>query len=356
MFRHLILYIVLPLIWTNALVGSAQKMRKFRIAELNCENLFDTIHDEGFDDHEFLPASSHQWNTRRYRTKLSMIAREIAGVAHTAPLDLVALIEVENERVVNDLTRHTRLARMNYKYIVTHSNDPRGIDVALLYQEGGFRPLKTHMIDWALRLKKDVRTRQVLHVDGLLPSGDTLSVFVCHLPSRLGGRRSKLLRCQICQSLRQYVDSLIEARPTANVVILGDFNDSPSSRSVSRSLGAGRLMSSPACGPPAVDCRQLYNLAYSAIPLNHSSGTYRYRGRWEMLDQCVVNGRLAAPHSPLRLARQPLRIADLTFLLSRDKSFSGLCPWRTYQGNVYRGGFSDHLPLLLELEYCPSVR
>ena len=163
----------------------------FRIAELNCENLFDTLHDEGFQDKEFLPSSERKWTSRRYRRKLLMLSKEIASISPTTPPDVIALIEVENDTVLRDLTQHTPLRSLRYKYVMTHSDDPRGIDVALLYQEGGFRPLRTATVNWSHRLNlPNLRTRDLLHVRGLAKSGDTIDIMCASRPKQAWRQKS----------------------------------------------------------------------------------------------------------------------------------------------------------------------
>ena len=155
------------------------KTQRLRIAELNCENLFDTLHTEGHDDHEFLPQAERRWDTRRYWHKLSMLAREIVSLSPMEPVDMLALTEVESDTVLRDLTRRTRLSRLNYRYIITHGSDRRGINVALLYREGSLRPLSIKSLCWQQRAGIVYPTRDALHVSGLLRSGDTANIIVC---------------------------------------------------------------------------------------------------------------------------------------------------------------------------------
>ena len=108
--------------------------------ELNCENLFDTRHDEGKQDTEFTPEGPRRWTRSRYWRKLNAIGQEILSCSEQLP-DLVALVEVENDTVLHDLTRRSLLRGAGYHYLMTESPDVRGIDVALLYHPARFRPL-----------------------------------------------------------------------------------------------------------------------------------------------------------------------------------------------------------------------
>lgn len=324
----------------------------FRIAELNCENLFDTIHDDGFRDEEFLPDSERRWTSTRYRRKLMMISKELASISPVNAPDIIALIEVENDSVVRDLTRRTPLKALQYDYIITHSRDPRGIDIALLYQEGGFRPLQTNIVKWDHRLgMPQLRTRDLLHVKGRTRSGDTVNIIVYHAPSRLGGRKAQRTRNLIAQSLRQYADSIMSTENKAKIILLGDFNDTPTSKSLQRYLGAVVYNHSHPMPQSETDPLELYNLAHNPPAINGVKATYRFRGDWEMLDQCIVSGNLLLNGEQLCAKPGCLKIVGHQFLLTPDKSHGNSMPWRTYQGPVYKGGFSDHLPILLELEY-----
>ena len=337
----------------------AQEVGRLRIAALNCENLFDTIHTEGHQDQEFLPSSQRRWNTWRYRRKLSMLAREIASLSQTEPADLVALVEVEGDTALTDLTMHTRLRRLHYNYTVTHGSDPRGINVALLWQEGAFRPLDINTLCWQQRLRIEAPTRDVLHVRGMARSGDTLDVIVCHMPSQYGKKHSKRLRVAITKGLRAYTDSLLKTNSRANIIILGDMNDSPMSKPLRRCLGAkvidGDVKSSKSLRGSRSSREfkgdALFNISLLRSDPQHPRGTYRYRGNWEMLDQCIVSGNLLNPESHLYLTPTPVRIVNHEFLLESDKTYGGVKPWRTWQGPFFRGGFSDHLPIVVELEY-----
>lgn len=331
--------------------AQGQQTKIFRIAELNCENLFDTVHDEGFNDYEYLPASAHQWDSQHYRSKLNNIAREIVSIAQTEPLDIIVLTEIENDSVIRDLTQRTRLSALRYQSITTHSHDPRGIDIALLYQQGGFRPLHHASIDWDTRLKTTYNTRDMIHVNGIARSGDTIDILALHMPSRLGGIESQNKRMRIAREIRRYADSIMQSRPNANIIIIGDLNDTPKSKSIRKGLGAKILGHDTPYHDQGIDKHGLYNISDDIRGDNGARATYRYKGHWEMLDQCIINGGMLLPDAHLRINNRALKIIDHPFLLEQDQVYGNQKPWRTYQGPWYKGGFSDHLPILLELEF-----
>lgn len=180
---------------------------RFRALEWNVENLYDTLHDVGFDDREFLPNAERRWNTPRYFHKQSSLAKTILAAGGLQPVDLVALCEVENDSVMHFLCRRTRLARLGYEYLVTHSADRRGIDVALLYQPETFALLHSETYRVPYDSLRERPTRDLLHAAGRLPFGDTLDVFVVHFPSRRGGATlSEPYRLRAAGILRHLAD------------------------------------------------------------------------------------------------------------------------------------------------------
>lgn len=342
---------VLAAVCLVALIGCAcGQTRPFGVMTYNVENLFDTCHDAGFDDYEFLPMAERQWDTRRYRTKLSRLARVIASAGGAQPLALVGLCEVENDSVVYDLCHRTRLARLGYDFIVTHSRDVRGIDVALLYQPLRFRPIAVKAVRVEPPGEYGRHTRDILHVTGLLPTADTLEVFVCHSPSRLGGLRvADDYRRQVAERVRSLADSALSRRAAPYAVIMGDFNDAATDPSIR--LGLRPLPLPDAAAWPSADVRAYYAMANHLTASDGIAGTYKYRGEWNRLDQMFVSGALLRPESSLHVTPEACQIFAPPFLRTKDARHGGVKPRRTYLGTQYAGGFSDHFPLLLHLAF-----
>ncbi|AGB28295.1 putative extracellular nuclease [Prevotella dentalis DSM 3688] len=303
----------------------------FTLVELNCENLFDTRHDSLKQDEEFLPTSAHRWTPYRYWRKLNRVGQEIlaCGQLDSAEVlpDLVALVEVENDTVLTDLTRRSLLRRAGYAYVMTDGPDPRGIDVALLYSPFTFRLLRHRSIRVG-PLPGFRPTRDMLYAAGELASGDTLHVFVVHAPSRAGGERfSRPYRLHVAQVLAVAVDSVRLASPGARIVVAGDFNDYAADVALQR-LAVGGLC----------------DVSATARGTHGALGTYRYQGRWGSLDHILCDSLSA---SRLRSCR----VFDAPFLLAEDKKYGGVMPRRNYLGPRYLDGFSDHLPLVAVWEW-----
>lgn len=321
--------------------------RRFRVMEYNVENLFDTIHAEGHQDEEFTPSGSKRWSEAKYWGKLSRISRVIAAVGGEAPVDLVALVEVENDSVLSNLTQRTKLRRLGYEYVVTHSLDTRGINVALLYQPAHFRPFGIHTLRIAPPSKtKLAPTRDILHVAGELVMGDTLDVFVCHFPSRRMEKLSAKYRMKVAQTLRHYADSVMHHRNCPYLLLTGDFNSWYPEKDLLQGLGVQLPDSS-------VSRTQLYILSHNLSASSTITGTYRFQGEWNQLDHFIVSGSFLSPWPGRTLSTRirECRIVNLPFLLKKVKNKSLYTPYRTFLGNYYQGGFSDHLPLVLDLYF-----
>ena len=118
----------------------------FTVLSYNIENAFDTIHDAGKDDYEYCAGGERKWNQHRLFQKLKGISKVIAAADEKRPVDLIGLCEVENDTVMQYLIQRTSLRNLGYRYIMTQSDDERGIDVALLYSPFTFHPIETESI------------------------------------------------------------------------------------------------------------------------------------------------------------------------------------------------------------------
>ncbi len=301
----------------------------------NVENFFDPADDPATEDEEFTPAGKNKWTRQRLEKKRNAIAKTIIAAGEGNHPVLVGLCEVENYRVLQQLTEQTALARIGYDIVHRDSPDPRGIDVALLYRKDRFRTL------WqGFYPIPGIPTREILYAKGLLDGRDTLHVLVNHWPSKRGGEEQSLpARMAAARQAKHICDSIFLASPAAHIIMMGDFNDTPAGRAVTEGLQA-RPPGSPEHSP------YLYNLL---LPLWKSGkGSYKYKGEWELIDLFFVSDNFVNPASPLRCVRTQIFSPD--FLLTEDEKYYGRKPFRTYEGPRYLGGMSDHLPVLLVLD------
>jgi predicted extracellular nuclease len=313
----------------------------FRVMFYNVENLFDTIDNPKKNDNEFLPENARHWNTGRYRNKLNNIAKVITSVGEWGAPTLVGMCEVENESVLNDLTQHSPLKKADYRFVITNSRDARGINVALLYQRDKFKYLYHNAYPIFFPYNNRKKTRDILHVTGLVQSRDTLDVFVCHFPSRRGGEKeSEPDRMYVASILKSKTDSLMHIRKNANIVIMGDFNDEPSDKSMSQTLNA-QLPGQD------TDSRSLYNL-FRQFEKVKNAGSYKYKKQWNMLDQIIVSGNLISGNKNFRVLPHTATIFSRDFMWTDDKTYKGKRPLKSYHGLKHEGGYSDHFPVFVD--------
>lgn len=311
----------------------------FRVMSYNIENYFDCVDDPLTHDEEYLPGGMRGWNYQRYTQKQYNIARVIASLGSWEPPALIGLCEVESRKAMMDLIRGP-LKNIGYRFSHFESPDFRGIDVALLYHPEQFNILQEQAITVRFLDNPQSTTRDILYVKGTAPIGDTLHVFVCHFPSRLGGElESEGKRVRAATVLRQSVDSLFMLNAQANIIIMGDFNDHPDDMSLSEMLQA-------ACPDDNLKSAQLYNLIF---PFHvEGRGTHKHEGEWGVLDHLIVSDNLLKSENKLSTSCRNTYIHDPPFLMEDDLKFLGLKPRRTYIGMKYNDGFSDHLPIYLD--------
>ena len=339
--KGIILQITLMLV--IQLFAQKQEKQNFKIMCYNAENFFDCVHDSLSNDTEFLPTGLRGWNTSKYEKKQANIAKVITAVGGWEAPALVGLCEIESNKCLYDLTHYSGLKNLRYKYIHYDSPDPRGIDVALLYQPEQFKPIHDEAIRIVFPQSPVVRTRDILYVSGKTPAGDTLHVFICHLPSRLEGETpSEEKRRFVASVIRHMADSLFASTHKPNIIIMGDFNDYPTNSGMSEVLNAKPLTGT-------ILPESLYNLMY-AMQLE-GKGTNKHLGEWGVLDQVIISGNLLLPSNRISTSQQDAHIFDAGFLLENDPAYLGKQPFRTYIGMKYHDGFSDHLPVYVNFRY-----
>ena len=283
----------------------------------NLENFFDTRDDPATADEAFTPSGEHHWTRRKFEAKRNLIAKTIIASAERfggrIP-SLIGLCEVENAAVLRSLTEDTPLEKLRYRTLHRDSPDPRGIDVALLYD-----PERVKLLEADFITIRQFATREILYAK--VAVHDTLHIFVNHWPSKYSGAKtSEVRRVAVAQALQRRIDSIYAAEPAAAVLLMGDFNDTPDSPSVKSLCEAAGLR----------------NLS----PME--GGTIKFKGKWEMIDQM-----LASPAATALLG--PVEVFQPAFILEDDKTFMGRKPRRTHIGPRYNAGASDHLPIIADI-------
>ncbi len=321
------------------------KSHSVRIVFWNLENLYDPYDDTTKLDDEFTSAGAKHWNWLKFSAKLNRVAKTLIAAGEWEPPVIVGLCEVENRYVLNKLIYETPLKRWKYKFVHHESPDLRGVDVAMLYRPDILQVISSQSIIIRFPFDTLVQTREILVVQGILFNHDTLSIMINHWPSRRGGYLgSQPRRNYVASVLRKACDSIQRIRPSANVIMMGDFNDEPENESLKMVLAARTDTL------PFFDTA-LYNLMGIRNKI-HREGTLKYRDQWSTFDQFVVSGALMNGSSGIRAGPGNVHIIRASFLLEEDNTYFGEKLNRTYSGPRYHGGFSDHLPIRIDIIRC----
>lgn len=315
---------------------NAQEPAPVRFMFYNVENFFDTDDDSLTADNDFLPSGVMRWTNGRYLAKRNALYKTIVAAGTDKPPSIIAFCEVENRQVISDLVYGTWLSKFSYRIVHEESPDPRGIDVCLIYRCDSLSLLRYAYWVPAQVQGVEFSTRSVLYACFLV-KGDTVHLVVNHWPSRRGGvLAAEDTRTKIAEMVRKRADSLCAATSGKfRLIITGDFNCTPADPVI-------KLLTERGSQLPCLE-----NL--SAPEAERGKGTYRYRGTWELIDQVLISCDLKDTESGLFTSAEKMRIFDQPFLLRDDPAYPGKSPASTYRGYKYQGGFSDHLPVLLDL-------
>jgi hypothetical protein len=316
--------------------SQTSELSSIRMMFYNVENFFDVYDDSLKEDNDFLPHGLMRWSNERYQEKVMSIYKVITAAGEWSPPALIGFCEVEKRSVLEDLVTNTYLAKHDFGIIHEESPDPRGIDVCLIYR----RDL-VNLLGYQYLLPSDLeahesKTRSVLYSRWYI-SGDTVHIFLNHWPSRRGGvLAAESIRESIARMIKNMVDSIMKnAKEQAKIIIAGDFNCSPEDQEVLI------LMERRPYSSGLINLSEQYS--------EKGAGTYRYMGTWEMFDQVMISDGLLKCNHGICTSLELFRIFDPDFLLRKDPGYPGNSPFSTYRGYRYQGGYSDHLPVILDL-------
>lgn len=325
----------------SSVIQHAQSQDRYRIMFYNLENLFDPFNDSLTNDEEFTAEGTRFWSWKRMTDKVNNTYKVITAVGEWDPPTMVGFCEIENRLVVDRIVSHTPLSKYNYQIVHRDSPDSRGIDVALIYRPDQFKVEEERFFRVTYPDNPERATRDVLYTRGVLENNDTLHVFVNHWPSKYGGAlASEPGRIAAGELVRQKVDSIRIFFPDAHIVIMGDFNDTPNSRPLVEGLKA-----MPPVEPLNPD--GLYNLHQPFE--TRGEGSLKFQGAWEAIDMMIVSSSLLTKEHGVFTTLDGGKIFKADFLLENDERFVGMRPYRTYIGFKYHGGYSDHLPIYIDL-------
>ncbi len=338
-----ILFILIICMLFSHTSAQTKKYRACIIAFYNLENFYDTIDNPMVNDDDFTPTGIKHYTKDIYTdkvTKLATVLSQLGTEAVSSGPSIIGVAEIENDTVLNDLVHHPFLRHRHYQIIHYDSRDPRGIDVGLLYDPKIFTPEKAGKIFVQLpgNSKEAFYTRDILYVKGWL-AGETIHVFVNHWPSRRGGEeRSSPAREAAALTCKKQVDSVLQNEPNAKIIVMGDLNDDPDSHSITEVLQAKATIGKTRPGG-------LFN-PWSAL-YQKGIGTLANRDSWGLFDQIILSqGWLN--RNQTGLFYHHAQIFNPNFMRENAGRYKGY-PMRTWDGNTYRGGYSDHFPTYIVL-------
>ncbi len=343
-----VVYFVFIFLLIIPLMSCAQGKKSYVIGFYNLENLFDTYHDEGKNDYEYLPDGANQWTEAKYAKKLHNMASVIRAMKDENKVwhALLGVSEIENRHVLEDLVSQPEIAEANYQIVHYDGPDRRGVDVALLYRPNQFKVLESKSIPFDFNSsiefslneeeKAYFRTRDILMVRGML-GNEMFAVFVAHLPSRIGGKGFDL-RSRGGEIMYQESMKLMEAYPDIKIVAMGDMNDNPTDPSMAVYMHGKENIDE-------VEQEDFFSPFVSMLKSGY--GSLAYQGEWNIYDIIVVNANLCRGEGlkirPIVKKKFYGRIFNPPFMTQQEGPYAGT-PFRTFSGGAFIGGYSDHYP------------
>ena len=340
--KTMLLMALAVLIGAGVSFAQEKKFALYGVGFYNLENLFDTCHDAGHNDYQYLPDGQYKWNGLKYTHKLRNMARVLAEMGTDrlpgVGCAMIGVSEVENAKCLQDLCDQEPLRQRGFKFAHIEGPDQRGVDCALLYNPRFFQVRDVKLIPYIyIRPEDSLRaTRGFLTVSGML-AGEHVAVIVNHLPSRFAG---SFYREEGGRQIRMVKDSLLREDPNVKIFIMGDMNDDPHDKSMAEALGAKRKMKD-------VEKGGLWNPWWDVLA--SGTGTLQYDGRWNIFDQIIVSESLLdkkgqKDYSTLKYFNHQIFRRD--YLFQKEGKYKGNT-LRTHAGGAWLDGYSDHLPTVV---------
>lgn len=346
--------VCIPLLFFVLIVSFSFAQKPHKVVFYNVENFFDTINDPEVLDDEFTPNGPKKWTAARYDKKLSNIERvlfDIAAIDKDYPA-VIGFSEIETRSVLEDIVDSRKLAPANYRIVHFDSPEARGVDVAFIYRPDVFKLEGEKAVRAVIPSLPEFRTRDILTMWGTIEK-EPFFFMVAHWPSRLGGKEaSEFKRIAVAEQMRSIADSVMKANPATKIVMMGDFNDDPTDRSIAQGLKAKFKRKDLQPG-------DLYD-PYADLQ-KAGFGSLAYGDAWNMFDNIVVSENLVnAVPGQLQLQRTPGskydgNIFKQHYMVQKEGQFKGY-PLRTYVGNNFQDGFSDHFPVFIYIGSAPIIR
>ena len=343
--KKLLFFMTLFLVGTIVAQAQEKRYNVYAVGFYNLENLFDTQHDEGKNDYEYLPDGHNRWTEMKYQHKLKNMSRVLSEMGTdllpNIGCSVIGVSEVENANCLRDLCNQEPLKKRNFQFVHIEGPDKRGVDCALLYNPKFFKVRDVKLVPYVYDLEKDKdrATRGFLTVSGTL-ADEHVTIIVCHWPSRGASSHYRELAGR---QVRVVKDSLVNDDPDVKVFVMGDMNDDPTDKSMTVELGCKAEINE--VGPD-----NMYNPWYNTL-VKKGTGTLMFQGSWNLFDQIVMTPNLLAQkgkadYSTLKFRKNEIFRRD--YLFQKEGRYKGNT-LRTHAGGVWLDGYSDHLPTLVYL-------
>ena len=351
--KKTILLMTLLLLVGTGVSHAQKKYALYGVGFYNLENLFDTQHDDGKNDYQYLPDGTNKWTELKYQHKLKNMARVLAEMGTDKTPDGCAVIgvsEVENAHCLTDLCNQEPLRKRDFQFVHIEGPDQRGVDCALLYNPKLFQVRDAKLYPYVYKLPEDSAraTRGFLAVSGTM-AGEHVTIIVNHLPSRFAG---SYYREEGGRQLRAAKELLQREDRHVRILIMGDMNDDPQDKSMAEALGAVRKVKD-------VEKNGLWNPWWDTLA--SGTGTLMYDGRWNLFDQIILSENLldlkkmeksldfkAGDINCKHLKYYRHHIFRRDYLFQQEGKYKGN-PLRTHAGGAWLDGYSDHLPTVVYL-------
>ena len=348
--RIIVVLALLPL-----MCQAQEEQNTVRVAFWNMENFFDPFVDSTKTYNAFTEDGMQHWTKTRFYSKRNNMYKAILAMSENRPLGILGMCEVENEYVLRALFEQTPLKKHNYRWVHYEGPDKRGIDPAIVYSLDHFQLVESAVIPYYNPEDTAYHSRDILYakfvaveapepVEGPTCWADTIHVFVNHWPSRYSGELETVgSRSCSASILRAKVDSIMAAAPEGyqpKVIMMGDLNDCPTDPSVYDVLLARH--------PSEMEEGCLVNLFGKNDDLGFE-GTLKHQADWQIFDQIIVTPAVMNVTAGLHYQEGSARIFHADFMLEDDETYHGKKLFRTNIGPRYFGGFSDHLPVYIDL-------
>jgi len=135
---------------------------------------------------------------------------------------------------------------------------------------------------------------------------------------------------------KNFIDSIERKDINAKIIVMGDLNDDPVSSTTTKVLGAKWKTENVKPGELFNPWIDLYKKGI---------GTLAYDDAWGLFDQIIINYPwLSKDQAGFFYYQQ--HIFNKPFMVENIGKYKGY-PMRTWDGNIYRGGYSDHFPTYL---------